>query len=489
MSYSHWDDKKLKLPALHQAARRGNLTKVKQLLKGKGKAKANEANEFGDTPIMWAAHEGNASVVAYLIAVGANVKATDKEKMTPLHLATIGGHCEIIAALLSKGANAKAMDGNGFAALHFAAGVDCPESIQMLTQSKVNANMRSGIQDMTALHFAAHYGHPAAIRALVKAGADVNRAAKYKVTPLHTAVENNRSISVATLIDKGADLNAKDNKGSTPLHLAADKGYDDVVDILLDAGAKSNLSDKSGKTPLYWAQRRGHHRVAKMLIDIGQFADAKSPGDETTAEKVFKKVSGSIVYIKTSAGRGSGVIVDDNLVVTNDHVVEDGADIRVYEAEEEEGRPIRIDISDRRPEVTILDGDAGQDFRLLDVPDLDGEAVEIRSSHDLRIGEEVYAIGNPAHPVEENTTYHLTLSGGVISQIRDEEIQGEGKRRKRRLIQTNAAISPGSSGGGLFDKDGNLIGIITAKIISEDVEGIGFAIPADLLFGFLPGKR
>ena len=480
MSYSHWNDQILKLPALHQAARRGNLTKVKQLLKGEGKAKVNEAGEFGDTPIMWAAHEGNASVVAYLIAMGANVKAADKEKTTPLHLATRGGYCEIIAALLAKGANAKAMDGDGFPALHLAALMDYPDVIQVFAQSKVNANMRSGIQNMTALHFAAVFGHPAAIRALIKGGADVNRAAAHKVTPLHIAADENRYISGNVLIDNGANLNAKDDDDGTPLHWAAERGHDDMVESLLDAGAKSNPSDKSGNTPLYYAQRRGYHRVARMLIDSGQFTDAKSPEGETTAEKVFKKASGSVVHIKTSVSEGSGVIIGDKLVVTNDHVV-DGADIRVYEVGKEEER-IRIDISDRfrRGDVTVLDGDPDQDFRLLEVPHLEGEAVEIRSSHDLRIGEEVYAIGNPLGKTR-------TLSEGVVSQIRDKEIEGEGKRRKCRMIQTNAAISPGSSGGGLFDAEGNLIGITTE--FREDGQNINYAIAADLLWGFLPGKR
>ena len=470
MPDSHWDNKKLKLPALHQAARRGNLAQVKKLLKGK--AKVNEANEFGDTPIMWAACEGNASVVAYLIATGANVKAADKEKTTPLHLATMHGHCEIIAALLAKGANAKAVNDEGFTALHFAALLDYPDAIQVLAQTKANANVK-GIGDLTALHVAAFSGHPAAIRALIKGGADVNQAG-YKITPLHKAAEKNRYISAGVLIDNGAKLNAKDGDGSTPLHWAVEFCHDDVIGVLLDAGAKSDLADKFGKTPLYYAQRSGHHGVAKMLIDNGQFTTAKSPV-KNIAEEVFEKVSPSVVYIETGhEGQGSGVIVEDNLVVTNSHVVEGGErNIRIREAEQGQGRSIQIDKSGGSPKyATIVIDDVEQDFCLLDVPGLEGEAVKIRSFHDLRVGEEVYAIGNPK---EED----LTLSEGVISQLRDEG--------RRRMIQTNAAISGGSSGGGLFDKEGNLIGITTESRIGG--ENLNYAIAADLLWGFLPGKR
>lgn len=476
MSYSHWNDQTLKLPALHQAARRGNLTQVKKLLKGK--AKVNEANEFGDTPIMWAAYEGNASVVAYLIAVGANVKAADKEKTTPLHLATMGGHCEIVAALLAKGANAKALDSDGLTALNFAVAGDYPDAIQLLTQSKVNTNMRSGIQNMTALHFAAYYGHPAAIRALIKGGADVNRAAKRKVTPLHMAAYKNRDISGNVLIGYGANLNAKDGDGGTPLHWAAQGGHKNIVEALLDAGANINTLDGEGNTPLYYAQKGGHYGVAKMLIDSGEFPVATSPESKNTAEEVFKKVSRSIVYIQTgSDGEGSGVIVGKDLVATNWHVVEDDVEhIRVHKAEKAEGHGIQIDVLGRFSEglvATVWGSDSNRDFCLLHVPDLDGEVVEeIRPYHDLRVGEEVYAIGNPLGETH-------TLSAGVISQKREDE--------ESRMIQTNAAISEGSSGGGLFDKDGNLIGITTGFL--KDGQNINYAIAADLLWGFLPGKR
>lgn len=235
--------------------------------------------------------------------------------------------------------------------------------------------------------------------------------------------------------------------------MAAESGHEDIVEYLLDVGAKSNPADKDDSTPLYYAQRHGHHVIAKMLIESGQFATAKSPESENIAEKVFKKVSLAIVYIEAETAhgtsQGSGVIVGDNFVATNCHVVKGGEDkIRVHKAEEETDRGIRIDESGRFLEfgAEIHDADIDRDFCLLHVPDLDGEAVEIRPYHDLRVGEEVYAIGNPLGQT-------LTLSGGMISQKRDEE--------GRRVIQTNAAISPGSSGGGLFDKEGNLIGITT----------------------------
>lgn len=474
----HWNDKKLKLAALHQAARRGNLTKVEQLLKGKSKTQADEAGEFNDTPMMWAAYEGHPKVVNRLLAMGANVKAVDKLNLTPLHLAAANGHCEIITALLSKGANASVVDGEGATPLHWAVAGDYPDAIQVFTQNKVNADVQ-GVGGKTALHYAALCGHPASIRALIKGGANVNRADKYKSSPLHDASEKGHYIAVEALVNGGAKLNAKDKNGCTPLHVAAMYGHADIVEQLMDAGADAEKADNNGRTPLFYSQRGGHHDIAKMLIDSGQFTVAKSPKGGNVAEKIFRKVSFSIVYIEADTAQGtsqgSGVIVANNIVATNYHVVKGGVDkIRVHKVEKEKDRGIRIDESGRFREfpAKIWDADTDRDFCLLEVPDLNGESVDIRPYHDLRVGEDVYAIGNPLGET-------LTLSGGMISQKRNE--------RGRRVIQTNAAISGGSSGGGLFDKEGNLIGITTESLI--DGENLNYAIAADLLFGFVPGKR
>ena len=115
--------------------------------------------------------------------------------------------------------------------------------------------------------------------------------------------------------------------------------------------------------------------------------------------------------------------------------------------------------------ATIRRADAARDFCLLDVADLWGIAATVRHYDTLEVGEDVYGLGAPRG-------LDLSLSDGLVSQLR--EVDGQ------RVIQTNAAISPGSSGGGLFDGEGNLVGIMTAKIADENTEGIGFAIPADL---------
>ncbi|MGR3914595.1 MAG: trypsin-like peptidase domain-containing protein [Gammaproteobacteria bacterium] len=186
------------------------------------------------------------------------------------------------------------------------------------------------------------------------------------------------------------------------------------------------------------------------------------PKSTSTAVRVFKAAWRSVVVVHNGASQGSGVIVRPNVVATNCHVVDTRGKIIVYKADNR-----RAD-TDSAFSATIRHADEDKDFCLLDVNGLWGVPVSVRKYDTLSIGEDVYGLGAPKG-------FDLSLSDGVISQLR--ESGGD------RFIQTNVAISPGSSGGGLFDSNANLIGIMTSKITDEETEGIGFAIPADLVLG------
>jgi len=192
-------------------------------------------------------------------------------------------------------------------------------------------------------------------------------------------------------------------------------------------------------------------------------ATATKPKDTNIAAHVFENTWRSVVVVQNGDGQGSGVIVRPNIIATNCHVVDGRGSIVVYKADNR-----RADTETAFP-ATIRQSDEDKDFCLLDVAGLWGVPVTVRKYDTLSVGEDVYGLGAPQG-------LDLSLSGGVISQLR--ELRGN------RFIQTDAAISPGSSGGGLFDSKGNLIGILTAKIVDKAAEGIGFAIPADLVLGY-----
>ncbi|MFA6148409.1 MAG: serine protease [bacterium] len=183
-----------------------------------------------------------------------------------------------------------------------------------------------------------------------------------------------------------------------------------------------------------------------------------SPDSVDTSEAVFRKASPSVVTVKIYSGeekrltvQGSGVVVDHGVVVTNRHVVESGSEIRV------------IDRGQSHP-ASVVYADREYDMCALGVPGLPAPPAEMASLQTVRVGQRVYAIGAPRG-------LELTISDGLVSAIRP--------YGTFPVIQTNAAISKGSSGGGLFDTDGRLVGITTAAAIEG--QNINFALAADLV--------
>ena len=192
----------------------------------------------------------------------------------------------------------------------------------------------------------------------------------------------------------------------------------------------------------------------------GNIAIGAIPARPNIAERVFENTWRSVVVVTNGNSQGSGVIIRPNIVATNCHVVDEGGTIAVYKSDNR-----RAD-TDTAFFATIRHSDTDKDFCLLDVDGLWGISATVRKYDTMKIGETVYALGAPKG-------LDLSISSGLVSQLRS--IDGE------QYIQTDAAISPGSSGGGLFDAEGNLVGIMTWKIAAENAEGIGFAIPADLV--------
>lgn len=162
-------------------------------------------------------------------------------------------------------------------------------------------------------------------------------------------------------------------------------------------------------------------------------------------------------------GVGSGVIVSsDGYIVTNSHVVDDG-----------EAANIRVVFSDETSVGgEVLWSDAALDLAIVKVDKAGLTAVQIGTSEAVRVGDKAIAIGNPL-----GLDLQSTLTSGYISGL-DRSITVQGGSTMSGLIQTDAAINEGNSGGALLNAAGQLIGINTAKA-GGGVSGIGFAIPID----------
>ena len=198
---------------------------------------------------------------------------------------------------------------------------------------------------------------------------------------------------------------------------------------------------------------------------------APSSAGGQSAKAVFAGVSGGIVVVTAldAGGRqtsqGSGVVIGANEVATNCHVVADATTIAVRQAADTRGRETY------RMPATLTARNEERDLCLLFVQELSeppaATPVPLGSAREVSIGEEVYAIGAPRG-------LELSLSRGIVSQLR-----GDYGKRSAPTIQTDAAISPGSSGGGLFNQAGQLIGITTYKMAGDASEGLSFAVPVE----------
>lgn len=174
---------------------------------------------------------------------------------------------------------------------------------------------------------------------------------------------------------------------------------------------------------------------------------------KNTAELVYKKVSPSVVVVRHREGQGSGVVVAPSLIATNRHVIEGG------------GRSTKVFHLGNEYDVHAADCDPVYDLCLLYLPGLDLPPVNRGSYKELRGGQRVYTVGAPSG-------YELTMTEGLISRL---EPNGDFP-----WIQSTAPASPGSSGGGLFDTQGRLVGI-TTRAGEDGVSYISVSVVADLI--------
>ncbi len=189
--------------------------------------------------------------------------------------------------------------------------------------------------------------------------------------------------------------------------------------------------------------------TATVLFLVFTAAAPLDAGVTLTPAELFARTSGSVVVVRAGDRLGSGVVVGKGLVVTNEHVMNGLSSCAVT-------------IGGRLVNATVRSSNASHDLALLSLETGDAQPVPLRRSTDLVVGERVYAIGSPRG-------FERTLSEGLVSGLRPEK-QG-------RVVQTSAAISPGSSGGGLFDTSGRLVGITTWQRL--DGQNLNFANPAE----------
>jgi len=219
---------------------------------------------------------------------------------------------------------------------------------------------------------------------------------------------------------------------------------------------------------------RGTSVIYKSVTPDTSISNTDSTfGKPGTYSTVAEKVASSVVEIRTETvstssifsqyiteGAGSGVIITaDGYIITNNHVIEGASTVTVTTT------------NGTKYPAEVIGYDSESDLAVLKVEATDLTPAVVGDSTKLVVGEEVLAIGNPLGSLGG------TVTNGIISALaRQVTIDGT----EMTLLQTNAAVNPGNSGGGLFNLAGELVGIVNAKSSGSGIEGLGFAIPSNM---------
>ena len=207
--------------------------------------------------------------------------------------------------------------------------------------------------------------------------------------------------------------------------------------------------------------------TAASVVEVDSTGTAKKTN---TVESVAATTAASVVEVKTSyvqkgsffgdyvtSGAGSGVVISkDGYIVTNNHVIDKAEEITVTLK------------SGKEYKAKLVGTDDKTDIAVLKIEATDLTPATFGDSGAVAVGEQIVVIGNPLGSLGGSVTT------GIISAT-DREIEVE--NMTMTLLQVDAAVNPGNSGGALFNLNGELVGVVNAKYSSEEVEGLGFAIP------------
>jgi serine protease Do len=195
---------------------------------------------------------------------------------------------------------------------------------------------------------------------------------------------------------------------------------------------------------------------------------AVRPSPERNVRDLVKDIGEAVVQVRTPGGLGSGFFInEDGFLITNFHVIEGETQISVEVYQQKGGQLERQTYK----QVRIVAINKFGDVALLKIEDKDApkfKCIVLGSSDALAVGERVFAIGSPLG-------LERTVTEGILS-TKTRQLQGE------LYLQTTAQINPGNSGGPLFNLGGEVIGVTNMKIFGE---GLGFAIPAEVVRHFL----
>lgn len=244
-------------------------------------------------------------------------------------------------------------------------------------------------------------------------------------------------------------------------------GFGGAMMALDRADDASQASSSTVSTVSALVQNSGQTAEEETAVGTSAVRTAMSPGAiyqafVNSTVGITTEVTVTNVFGQTSSAPAAGsgfILTSDGYILTNYHVIENANSITVtlYNEESYTG--------------TLVGGDEDNDVAVVKIDAKGLTPVVLGTSSDLRVGESVCAIGNPLGELT------FTLTTGIVSAL-ERPIATE-SNRVQNMIQTDCAVNAGNSGGPLFNPNGEVVGIVSAKYASSGVEGLGFAIPID----------
>lgn len=237
-----------------------------------------------------------------------------------------------------------------------------------------------------------------------------------------------------------------------------------ALSVALIPGCSRTAPSDAGTTP----SANATSRASPVTRDHAAVEHLYQPAHEDCPLcALYESRSRSVVRVRNQTGQGAGLVLSANgLVITNAHVVADAQEVLV----ETSGGAFATGRVLRR------DGDADLALVLVASPDVMWQPVDWMIAEPPRIGSTIYAIGHPLG-------LGWTITRGVISGVRK-----PGEVAKVELLQTDAAISPGNSGGPVFDEHGHPVAIVRSKANAPGAENIAFVIPWSVVRAFLDAE-
>lgn len=233
----------------------------------------------------------------------------------------------------------------------------------------------------------------------------------------------------------------------------------------VNSGVPGESTSENGSVVIYKSPEKVDTSVDKANGEALSYADVAAAVKDSVVEITTEYNMQSSWYQYVTTGAGSGVIVSEQgHIITNNHVISDEETGKIADS-------IKVRLTDGSEYIaTVVGADEISDIAVLKIEAEKLTVAVCGNSENLAVGEELIIVGNPLGSLGGTVTNGIVSATERTIQVNSIDMT---------LIQTNAAVNPGNSGGGMFNMMGQLVGIVNAKSSGTGIEGLGFAIPVN----------